>query len=299
MRIGVLSRSGEYWTTRQLLRAIQKADHMPVYVKTQKVRLFVGDGYDAVCDRASLGELDVVIPRIGRSLTEMGYMVLRHLEAMGVPTTMRPLALLTARNKFVALQALHAAGVQVPRTVLLASRVEADVAPKLLPFPAVLKLLSGTQGMGVLRVKEASEAASTVDAFQTLGQAVCLQEFIPHPGVDIRALVVGDEVVGSMKRVAALNEWRTNIHLGATAVRHELDEATADLVLRAARATGLEIAGVDLVFRGETPYVLEVNACPGFRGLNEATGLDAADAMVDYAVRKAKGEVPLAGVPKG
>ncbi len=160
---------------------------------------------------------------------------------------------------------------------------------ELLPFPAVLKILSGTQGMGVLRVKDPSEAASIVDTMHVLGEALAIQEFIPHPGIDIRAFVVGDEVVGSMKRVAALHEWRTNIHLGAQGRPHDLDDEGTSVALRAARATGLEIAGVDMVYRDEQPFVLEVNACPGFRGLEEATGLDVAKPMVTYALRKAKG----------
>lgn len=299
MKIGVISRSEGYWTTQRLLQAVQRAGHEARFIATPRVRLFVGERHDAVYDGRSLGDLDAAIPRIGRSLTEMGHMILRHLEAMGIATTMGADALRTARNKFAALQALARAGVPVPRTVLLKSRIGSEEAPKLVPFPAVLKLLSGTQGMGVLRIKEASEAASVVDALQTLGETVALQEFIPHPGVDIRALVVGDEVVGSMKRVAALNEWRTNIHLGATAMAHDLDDAATDVALRATRATGLEIAGVDMVFREEKPFVLEVNACPGFRGLLKATKRDVAPAMVEYAARKARGEVRTTPPVKG
>lgn len=197
-------------------------------------------------------------------------------------------ALLTARNKFLALQALQEVGVPLPRTVLLASRMDAEEALRLLPFPAVLKLLTGTQGMGVLRVKEASEAAAIIDTLHVLHQTIVIQEFIPNPGVDIRALVVGDEVVGSMKRVAAVHEWRTNIHLGAKPMAYDLLEGAADIAVKATRATGLEIAGVDMVYRGEEPCVLEVNACPGFRGLREATHVDGAKHMVEYAIDKAR-----------
>ncbi|MDX1535132.1 MAG: RimK family alpha-L-glutamate ligase, partial [Thermoplasmata archaeon] len=240
----------------------------------------------------SLAELDVIIPRIGRSLTELGYLLLKHLATMGIPTTMTADGLLTARNKFLALQALLEDGVTVPRTVLLGSRIDAEEALKLLPYPAVLKLLTGTQGLGVLRVRDASEAASIVDTLSVLGQTVCIQEFIPHPGVDIRIFVVDRRVVGSMKRVAALHEWRTNIHLGASPLDFPLDEATERMAVRATRATGLEIAGVDVVFRDETPYVLEVNACPGYRGLLKATGVNAAEHMVGYAVQKAAHRIP-------
>lgn len=288
MRIGILSKSKGYWSTQRLLQAIESSGHEPVYARTDEVRLTVGDGFDATYRGTSLGQLDVVIPRIGRSLTELGYVVLRHLRDMDVPLTMGAQALVTARNKFLALQALHAAGVAIPRTVFVGSRMDVEEALRLLPFPAVVKLLTGTQGLGVLRIRDASEGTSIVDTLATLGEPVCIQEFIPHPGVDIRAFVVGNEVVGSMKRVAPLHEWRTNIHLGATAVPHTLRSETAEMALRAAEATGLEIAGVDLVFRDETPYVLEVNACPGFRGLLQATDVDAARAIVEYAVQKAR-----------
>ncbi len=288
MKVGVISRSERYWSTKRILRAIGSAGHEALYLNTEQVRLFLGQGFDATFKGGSLHDIDVLIPRIGRSLTDLGIAILRHLEAMEIPSTMTSQALLTSRNKFLALQALQRAGVRVPRTILLASRVEAEEAIRLFPSPAVLKLLSGSQGMGVLRVKDLSEAASIIDTMDILGQNVCVQEFIPHPGVDIRALVVGEEVVGSMKRIAALHEWRTNIHLGAKPVVHTLDEATTKVALKAARATGLEIAGVDMVFWNEEAYVLEVNASPGFRGLLEATGVDAAESMVEYALGKVK-----------
>ncbi len=287
MRIGVLSRNEKYWSTERLLRAIERSGHEAIYLRTHRVRLRLGDGFTAISQNVSLDTLDVIIPRIGRSLTDLGFVILRHFEIMGIPTTMNSLALLMARNKFLALQAMQESKVKVPRTVLLASRVESDEVLRMLPFPAVLKLLSGSQGMGVLRVKDSLEAASIVDTMQVLGQTMAFQEFIPHPGMDIRALVVGDEVVGSMKRVAALHEWRTNIHLGAKPRSHDLDEAGEEVAIRATKATGLEIAGVDMVYRDEAPYVLEVNACPGFRGLLEATGVDASSHMVEYAVQKA------------
>lgn len=288
MRIGVLSRNEKYWSTRQLLHAVAAAGHDPVYITTSDVRLRVGAGFHATCNDIDLGGLDVLIPRIGRSVTELGFAILRHMEKMGIPTTMSAGALLTARNKFLALQALQEVGVPLPRTVLLASRMDAEEALRLLPFPAVLKLLTGTQGMGVLRVKEASEAAAIIDTLHVLHQTIVIQEFIPNPGVDIRALVVGDEVVGSMKRVAAVHEWRTNIHLGAKPMAYDLLEGAADIAVKATRATGLEIAGVDMVYRGEEPCVLEVNACPGFRGLREATHVDGAKHMVEYAIDKAR-----------
>ena len=288
MRIGVISKKEGYWSTRKILRAISSKGHEPEYVKTDEVRLVVGEPPDALHNGASLRSSEVFIPRVGWSMTNFGTMLLRHLEIMHVPTTMSDEALTTARNKFLALQALHEAGVPVPRTVLLASRPTPSEARTFVPYPAVLKILSGTQGIGVMRVKDLDETASIVDTLNMFGEVVCLQEYIPNPGIDIRAFVVGDEVVASMKRVAPHTEWRANIHPGAKGQKVTLSEDTKATAVRASKAVGLEVSGVDLIMAGDQPFVLEVNASPGFRGLLEATGVNAANAIVDYAVEKAK-----------
>src|SRR5438309_9266811 len=212
---------------------------------------------------------------------------------MGLSTTLSSDGLITARNKFLALQSLRQARIPIPRSILLASRPNFVEAAHLVRYPAVLKILSGTQGIGVMRVKSLEETASIVDTLKFFGEVVCLQEYIPNPGVDIRALVVGDRVVGSMKRVAAHTEWRANIHLGAKGVAIELSDHAKDVAVRGSKAGGLESSGADMMFRRENPYVLEVNAAPRFRGLLDAIGVNAADAMVEYAVEKAK-----AGNPK-
>ena len=289
MKIGVVSRRESYWATKQILKAIDRAGHTSSFVKTDAVRLVVSGRDDALYNGKSLKDHGVFVPRIGRSLTDFGKMFLRQLEIMGLASTLSSEALITARNKFLALQALRAADVPVPRSILLASRPDISEAARLVRYPAILKILSGTQGVGVMRVKSIEETAGIVDTLKLFGQVVLLQEYIPNPGVDIRAFVVGDQVIGSMKRIAALNEWRSNIHLGAKGVSVELDERSVAIAVRAARAVGLEISGVDMIFRDDEPYVLEVNASPGFRGLLEATKINAADEIVRYALEKAKG----------
>lgn len=283
----MISKKPTYWSTKALLKTIEAKGHEGTFVRTDSVRLVVAGTDDAVSQGTSLREHAVLIPRIGRSMTSFGEMLLRQLELMGVPTTLSSRALLTARNKFLALQALRQAGVPVPRSVLLASRLEFMEAARLIRYPAILKILSGTQGVGVMRVKDQDEVASIVDTLNFFGEPVLLQEFIPNPGVDIRAFVVGDRVIGAMKRIAAHHEWRSNIHLGAKGVPIELDGAGKEVAVRAAKAVGLEVSGVDMIFWDERAYVLEVNASPGFRGLLEATGVNAAEAIVDYAVSKA------------
>lgn len=148
MRIGVISRKQTFWSTRRILRAIKDRGHEPAYAKTDEIRLVVGDPPDALIDGRSVREGIVYIPRVGRSMTDFGGMRPRQLELMGVPATLSDQALITVRNRFLALQALHEAGVPVPRTVLLASRPNVMEARTFVPHPAVLKILRGTQGMG-------------------------------------------------------------------------------------------------------------------------------------------------------
>src|SRR5256712_13543170 len=211
MKIGVISKKPSYWSTKAILKSIREHGHEPEFVKTDEVRLVVAGTDGAVFNSKSLRSYDVLILRIGRSMTDFGKMLLRQLELMGIRTTLTSDGLITARNKFLGLQSLRQAHIPIPRSILLASRPNFMEAAHLVRYPAVLKILSGTQGIGVMRVKSLEETASIVDTLKFFGEVVCLQEYIPNPGVDIRAFVVGDRVVGSMKRVAAHNEWRPGV----------------------------------------------------------------------------------------
>lgn len=153
--------------------------------------------------------------------------------------------------------------------------------------PVVMKLLTGTQGVGVMLVRDVKEAGPIIDTLSELQQIICLQRYLPNPGEDIRVFVTGGDVVGAMKRKAAPHEWRSNIHIGGYGVAHELSERERETALKAAEAVGVEIAGVDLISVSDEPYVIEVNASPGFRGLLQATGINAAEKIAD-AVAKAK-----------
>src|SRR3989441_2890259 len=216
MKIGVISKKPSYWSTKTILKSIREHGHEPEFVKTDEVRLVVAGTDDAVYNSKSLRSYHVLIPRFSRSMTDFGKMLLRQLELMGIRTTLASDGLITARIKFLALQSLRQAHIPIPRSILVASRPNFMEAAHLVRYPAVLKILSGTQWIGVMRVKSLEETASIVDTLKFFGEVVCLQEYIPNPGVDIRALVVGDRVVGSMKRVAAHNEWRGRVPLHAT-----------------------------------------------------------------------------------
>ncbi len=289
MNIGIVSKKDTYWSTRQLLKAVERHGHEPSFIQTEHVRLVVAGHDDVQYNGVSIRDHGIFIPRIGRSLTDFGKMFLRQLELMHLKTTLSSDGLITARNKFLAIQSLREAHIPIPRSILLASRPDVVEAAHFVHYPAILKILSGTQGIGVMRVKSFEETAAIVDTMRSFGEVMLLQEYIPNPGIDIRAFVVGDEVIGSMKRVAQMHEWRSNIHLGAKGMPIELDGHAKEIAVRASRAVGLEISGVDMIFRGDEPVVLEVNASPGFRGLLQATHINAADAMVDYAIEKASG----------
>ncbi len=289
MKIGVLSKNPEFWATTEIMRALKAKGSEAVYVKTPEIHLMLeGSKVDAIYEKKSLSRLDAVIPRIGRSLTQLGIMLLKHFELMKIPSTLSMNGLLTARNKYLALQALHAAGVKIPESVLIASRNKSEEPTEYLSPPLVMKLLSGTQGIGVMRVRDAKEAGPIIDTLSELDQMICLQKFLPNPGEDIRVFVIDKEIVGAMKRKAAPHEWRSNIHIGGQGIPHKPSRAEAETAVRAAEAVGVEIAGVDLISVDAEPYVIEVNASPGFRGLLAATGLNAAEKIAEYAVKKSK-----------
>ncbi len=289
MKIGILSKNPEFWATMEIMNALKEKRIQAVYVKTPEIHLMLeGSKVDAIYEKKSLSRLDSVIPRIGRSLTQLGVMLLKQFELMHIPSTLSMTGLITARNKYLALQALHGAGVRIPESVLIASRNKNEEPMEYLSPPLVMKLLSGTQGVGVMRVRDAKEAGPIIDTLSELDQMICLQKFLPNPGEDIRVFVIDGEIVGAMKRKAAPHEWRSNIHMGGHGVAHKPSKGEAETAIKAAEAVGVEIAGVDLISVDNKPYVIEVNASPGFRGLLEATGINAAGKIAKYAVAKAK-----------
>jgi ribosomal protein S6--L-glutamate ligase len=289
MRIGVLSRNQAFWATTEIIKALRSKHVEPIYLHTPQIYLSLDlERADALFDDQSVSSLDAVIPRIGRSLTQLGMIILKQLELMKIPSTLSVQGLLTARNKYLALQALHSVRLRIPESVLVASR-RADHEPtQYLPPPFVMKLLGGTQGIGVMLVRDPKEAGPIIDTLSELDQIVCIQRYLPNPGEDIRIFVVGTEIVGAMKRKAAPQEWRSNIHMGGHGVPYSLSEHEAETAIKAVHAVGVEIAGVDLITVENEPYVIEVNASPGFKGLLNATGINAAQKIADYAIAKAK-----------
>jgi ribosomal protein S6--L-glutamate ligase len=234
--------------------------------------------------------VDAVIPRIGASVTFYGTAVVRQFEMMKIFTATDSLAITRSRDKLRSLQILSRSGVGMPKTAFTNySKEENKVLKHIGQAPVVIKLLEGTQGLGVVLAETNKAAKSVVEAFESLKTRVILQEFIEEAGgADIRVFIIDGEVVGAMRRQGKEGEFRSNLHRGGNAVVYKLSRAEKSTALKAAKAMGLGIAGVDMLKSKRGPLVLEVNASPGLEGIEKATGVDIAGKIVEYIERSAQ-----------
>ena len=288
----ILSRKKSLYSTRRLVEAAKAQGHRAVVLDTLRCHIVVEKGAPTVyCGAERVQAPDVLLPRIGASVTGYGLAVVRQFEAMDVPSLNSSLAIDQSRDKLHCLQVLARAGILVPCTLLAHQRAS---VPRLVEqvggLPAIVKLIRGTQGVGVMLATTLEEAQALLNTFWDLGHDILLQQFVKESfGRDVRALVVGDEVVAAMRRQAKEGEFRSNIHRGGEGTPLRIPEAYAATAIKAARALGLEIAGVDMLESRRGPMVLEVNSSPGFEGLEGATGQDIAAAIVRRAVQLAQG----------
>lgn len=237
-----------------------------------------------------LNDIDAIIPRIGASVTFYGTAVVRQFEMMKVFSIVESIALVRSRDKLRSLQILSRAGLGLPKTVFTNySKDVHQIIEAVGGAPCVIKLLEGTQGLGVVLAETKKAAESVIEAFNGLKARVIVQEFIKEAkGADIRAFVIGDTVVGAMKRQAKEGEFRSNLHRGGTAEVIELTDAEENAAVRAAKAMNLSVAGVDLLQSARGPLILEVNSSPGLEGIEKATGKDIAGAIIKYIERNAE-----------
>lgn len=285
MRIIILSRSGELYSTRSLYNAARRRNHFVRVVDHMHCDLMVSNqGNDIYFNGQSLHGYDAIIPRIGHTATTYGSAVIRQFESMGVVSTLNSEPLLRARDKLSCLQLLSAQGVKVPKTVYANNQYFLrDMAEKLEGFPKILKLISGTHGIGVIKLNDQKTMESMMEAFIGVKQKALLQEFIAESsGVDIRAFVVNGEVIASMKRQAQEGEFRSNLHRGATAQVIELTEEERQTALKSVEIMGLKVAGVDMLRSNRGPLVLEVNASPGLEGIESTTQIDVSKRIIQY-----------------
>ncbi len=286
-RLGILSRKQSLYSTRRLVAAARAENAKALVIDTLKCSLIVAPGKSRMLFRGvEVTGLSAVIPRIGASITAYGMAVVGHLETMGVPVINPAPAIARSRDKLRCLQLLAQAHLDVPRTVMACEGASIKrLIDEVGGLPCIIKLLRGTQGVGVMLADTRAEVETILHTFWGLGQDVCLQEFVKESrGRDVRALVVGDEVVGAMRRQAKSGEFRSNIHRGGEGRVFSLPREFEEVAVRAAKTIGLSVCGVDLLEGRDGPRVMELNSSPGFEGLEKATGRDIAGAIVRHAL---------------
>lgn len=291
-KVYILSRNANLYSTRRLLEAgldrgwdVKVIDYLELTTEIMKGELRVsyrGEPLDTP---------DAIIPRIGASRTFFGSAIVRHYEMMGVFTVSGSLAISRSRDKLRSLQILSKHEVDMPKTVFAAKGNNRDIEKLLGKTPWVLKILEGTQGVGVVLVETEKAAKSVLDAFYGMDVNLLVQEYIEEAGgADIRAFVVDGKVVGAMKRQGAEGDFRSNLHQGGKASLYKLNRQEKATAIAAAKAMGLSICGVDMIPSSRGPLVMEVNSSPGLEGIEKATGVDIAGTIMDFIDRSTTAE---------
>jgi ribosomal protein S6--L-glutamate ligase len=287
MNIVILSRKRTLYSTRRLIETAEVFGHTVQVMDPLRCNLVIDRHKPSMFyGKDEVANIDVVLPRIGTTITDYGLAVVNHFDMMGIPVVNNSTPIARARDKLRCLQLLSRHDIDIPRTVMLRNPQHmAGVLEMVGGVPLILMLLKGTQGIGVMIAETREAVESVLETMWGLGQNILLQEFVQESkGRDVRALVVGGRVVAAMRRTARMGEFRSNLHRGGSGTVVELDETYQRVALDAARVLGLEIAGVDLLESNRGPKVMEINASPGFEGLERATGLDIARMMIDHAV---------------
>jgi ribosomal protein S6--L-glutamate ligase len=289
--VAILSRNRKLYSTRRLVEAARALGHRPRVLDTLRCNMVLSRERPQIFYRGEeLTGVDVVIPRIGASITGYGLSVVNQFDMMGVPVLNNSIPIARSRDKLRALQLLSRFGLDIPRTVMCRYRDEvAQAVEQVGGVPCIIKLIQGTQGVGVMIANSMGEVEGMLDALWGLGQEILLQEFVRESrGRDVRALIVGDRVVAAMRRQARTGEFRSNLHRGGEGKKVELARDFSEAAVKAARVIGLEVAGVDMLEARTGPKIMEVNSSPGFEGLEKVTGADIATPYVEHAVELAR-----------
>jgi ribosomal protein S6--L-glutamate ligase len=285
MKLAILSRSPGAYSTHRLKSAALERGHDCKVLNTLRFAIDLsGDEPDLQFRGRQLSDYDAILPRIGASITYFGTAVVRQFEQMDVYTPNTANGIANSRDKLRATQILSRHEIGMPATTFV--RDKADVLPAIELVggaPVVIKLLEGTQGIGVILAPDKKVAEAIIETLQSTKQNVLIQQFIAESrGRDIRALVVGDRVVGAMRRTAQGDEFRSNVHRGGSVEAVELTPEYERTAVRAAQIMGLRVAGVDMLEGADGPLVMEVNSSPGLEGIERATDLDIAGAIIDH-----------------
>ncbi len=288
MRIAILSRNHDLYSTRRLEEAVKERGHEALIIDHLKCDIIIEKNEPSIYYRGEkLTDIDAIIPRIGASVTFYGTAVVRQFEMMGVFTAVESQAIVRSRDKLRSLQILSRDGLGMPKTAFTNySREEKNLVEQVGGAPLIIKLLEGTQGLGVVMAETRKAAQSVIEAFHGLKARVIVQEFIKEAkGADLRAFIVDGEVVGAMKRQGKEGEFRSNLHRGGSASVYKLSRAEKSAALKAAKALGLSVAGVDMLQSARGPLILEVNSSPGLEGIEKATSVDVAGKVIEYIER--------------
>ncbi|MCA6363981.1 MAG: 30S ribosomal protein S6--L-glutamate ligase [Bacteroidetes bacterium] len=288
MRIAILSRNPNLYSTQRLVEAGKERGHDIMVVDHQKCVLVIEQSRPQIIYKGHpLEGIDAVIPRIGASVTFYGAAVVRQFEQMKVFSTVESQALVRSRDKLRSLQLLAKAGLGMPKTAFAASARDIDdVIKQVGGAPVVIKLLEGTQGIGVILAETHNSAKSVIEAFLDVEVNILVQEFIAEAkGADVRAFIVDGQIVGAMRRQGAEGDFRSNLHRGGKAQLIQLSPEEKATAMKAVKKLGLAIAGVDMLQSKRGPLVMEVNSSPGLEGIEGATGVDIAGKIIEYVER--------------
>jgi ribosomal protein S6--L-glutamate ligase len=290
MKFAILGPAPEFvgHSTKRMLQEAKKQFRDVEYIPLRDVVLNVGKDASAKFGKRSLEDYDYILTRIDSKRAGIGYPILRYLDETEVKKPYPAMTCLVAHNKFLTLMALTKRGVAVPETWITGSKEIANKIVDRQKLPIIMKLLSGFGGEGVMIMESKDAAKATIHTMKNLRQEVLLEEYLPNPGEDIRAIVAGDEVIASFKRIASAGSKKANIHLGGRGTDFKLSSEMKEIVLESAKAIDSRICAIDMVDSEGKPYVIEANINPGLRGIEKATNVNVAQRIIDYIKEELK-----------
>ena len=291
MKIAILSRDGTLYSCKRLREAARRRGHIVEVLDPLSCYMNINPAASSIHYKGQqLPHYDAVIPRIGSAITYYGMAALRQFEMLGSYPLNESVAITRARDKLRSLQLLARQGIDLPVTGIAHSPDDtSDLIDMVGGAPLVVKLVEGTQGIGVVLAETRQAAESVVDAFRGLNAHILVQEYIKEAkGRDIRCLVVGNEVVAAIERRAKDGDFRSNLHRGGVATVADITAAEREIAVKAAQTLGLDVAGVDILRASRGPLVMEVNASPGLEGVETTTGIDIVGKMIEWIERQAR-----------
>ncbi|KUI98481.1 30S ribosomal protein S6--L-glutamate ligase [Vibrio sp. MEBiC08052] len=291
MKFGILSRNSSLYSTQRLIEACKERGHEYKVIDALRCYMNINSEKPEIHFKGEqLSGFDAIIPRIGASVTFYGTAVLRQFEMMGVYPVNESVAISRSRDKLRSMQLLSRKGIGMPITGFASKPDDIkDLLNMVGGAPVVIKLLEGTQGIGVVLAENRKAAESVIEAFMGLKANIMVQEYVKEAGgADIRCFVIGDKVIASMKRQGAEGEFRSNLHRGGTATLVKISPQERKTAIDAAKIMGLNVAGVDILRSSRGPLVMEVNSSPGLEGIEKATGKDIAGMIIEFAEKNAQ-----------